>query len=72
LSMTRSSRVSVTRYVARLGIKPPCLSFGDIIPQISDRRKIKLYIVLGIIIPLQKHINDDNSDIVFVSLKDSF
>jgi hypothetical protein len=39
--------VSVTRYVARLGIKPPCLSFGDIIPQISDRRKIKLYIVLG-------------------------
>jgi hypothetical protein len=22
------------------------LSFGDIIPQISDRRKIKLYIVL--------------------------
>jgi hypothetical protein len=46
LSMTRSSRVSVTRYVARLGIKPPCLSFGDIIPQISDRRKIKLYIVL--------------------------
>jgi hypothetical protein len=28
------------------------LSFGDIIPQISDRRKIKLYIVLVVSVPL--------------------